>query len=211
MSYHYDILRSMRQSNRIYQAANMMQFAPIQTVIRHPVPENQYTVPLDAAHKLTIEVPQWYQFWAQSRFFMHHQELKPEKLKPFARSRKTRLTQLGSGRAVFVKFSSWGDPLPDIYLNEQPINYKEQQSWIEKAFIFFPFTVFIACRGGFIPALVGMLAIHINARLSRLPYTKVQRLWLTALVNVSAFVIGYLLIGSLLALLLLFGLNPLPQ
>jgi hypothetical protein len=217
MSQHYDILRSIRQNNRIYQNAPVMQLAPIQTaqpvqkVSSYPVFENQCIVPLDAENQLTIKMPRWYQFWAKSRFFLHKQELKPEKLKFFATSRKVRLTQLASGQKVFMKHSQWGDPLPDIYLDEQRVQHKEPQNWIEKAFIFFPFAIVPACRGGLVPALVGMLAISINYKLSRLPYTRVQRLWLIALVNITAFVTGYLLVGSLFALLLLFGLNPFPQ
>ncbi len=211
MSCHYDILRNIRQSERMPHPPNIIQLVATPKGTRHSIFENQYIVPLDAHNHLKIEVPQWYELWASSRFFLGNQEIKPEKLKPFARSRKTRLTQLSSGQTVFVKFTPWGEPLPDLYLDELPIEYKEPQNWVEKSFIYFPFAMFIACRGGFVPTLTGITAISINTRLSRLPYARGKRLWLMALVNLFAFMIGYLLVGSLVAIMLLLGYNPFPQ
>jgi len=224
MSDHLDALKSIRQSQRVLSVveektplkkcpfcAEEIHYEAVKCKHCHEILSNPdidkqgyvYLVQIENFLELKIVIPNWYKIFGNTKFFINNQEVTPRKLPILGKSKKQFLYELDSEKSLYIQNRTWGDPLPELYINEEKVTALGNLNWIQRIIAYAP--IILVVQGGALGALCGIPAISLNCKILRLntsPLMKVSFIFLAYIL----LAISYLgLALGFLAILYLFG------
>ncbi len=154
--------------------------------------------------ELKIVIPKWYNLFGKTKYFINNQEVIPQKRQTVGKTHKQLLYEITPGKQVFIQAHTWGDPLPDIFIEDDKISSIGSLNWLQKIIVYAP--ILLVFRGGAIGALCGFTAITLNCKIIRLNSSVMKR-GMLLLLSYCMLAIVYLIFAFvfLVFLHLIFG------
>lgn len=139
-----------------------------ETLLNHSIDKLGYIhlVQIENIVELKIVIPNWYKLFGKTKFFINNNEITPKKLSGIGNTKKRLLFEINAEKSIYIKDRTWGDPLPEVFVNNEKVKELGNLNIFQKIVAYTP--IILVIRGGLIGALCGIPAITLNCKILRL-------------------------------------------